>query len=268
MEKELCKGFYTTPPLWINKQFGVQQFNFPKLDLLNLSAKAIPEQLRLGHKMEYVFEQLLNHSEDWKVLAKNLLIDRNKVRQGELDFVLQHKQSKETYHVELAYKFYIINPEITEPIHRLMGPNKRDMFFTKLEKLKQKQFPLLYCKELSKQLEILEIKTETVQQQACFKAQLFLPYEVDGISIRPLNKNCIKGSWVRFDDFNTAEFKKWQYYIPFKQEWVLEPSTDRNYATQYETLLDINLRMLKENAPMLWVKKPNGVIEKVFVVWW
>lgn len=268
MEKELCLGFYKTPPLWLKEQFGIGQFEFPTIDFSSFISETIPEQLRLGHKMEYVFEQLLNSSNDWKILAKNLLIDKGKIRIGELDFLLSHKHSAAHYHIELAYKFYIINPEITEPIHRLMGPNKQDMFYTKLDKLKEKQFPLLYSEEISKKLRDLKINPVKVKQQACFKTQLFAPYGNETISIRPLNKKCITGSWIRFDDFNTSEFKKLEFYIPFKQEWVLAPSAKRTYSSHYETLLDINLRMLKENAPMLWVQKPNGDLEKLFVVWW
>lgn len=268
MEKELCDGFYNTHPLWLKEQFGVPQFEFPALEFMNFVAQPIPEKLRLGHKMEYVFEQLLRHSQDWEVLAKNLLVDQGKTRLGELDFILRNNRTQRIHHVELAYKFYIINPEISEPIHRLMGPNKRDMFFTKLDKLKQKQFPLLFSKELSAQLAALQIAPNAVQQEACFKAQLFAPYGFDYNGIRPLNKACIQGSWIRFDDFRTKEFQQNEYYVPYKQEWVMPPSAKRRFVGHYETLLDINLRMLKENAPMLWVKRPDGILEKLFVVWW
>jgi len=268
MEKELCQGFYQTPPLWINEQFGVAQFRFPEINLNSFRAKEIPERLRLGHKMEHAFEQLLQFSEDWSLLAKNIVVKKGKISLGELDFLLTHETSNTHYHVELTYKFYIINPEITEPMHRLMGPNKRDMFYTKLDKLKEKQFPLLYSAELEENLNTLQIDTSQVIQQACFKAQLFMPYKNHGTSIRPLNKNCIHGSWIRFDDFNSTEFKRFEYYTPYKQEWVLTPSLKRNYHSHYNTLLDLNLRMLKENAPMLWVKKDNATLEKLFVVWW
>ncbi len=264
----LFLGFYQTQPIWINTQFGLTQFEFPEIDINKHVAKPIPERLRIGHKMEYVFEQLLSGSKDWQILTKNLLVDRNKERLGELDFIVHNKIDQKNYHIELAYKFYIINPEITEPIHRLMGPNKKDMFFTKLDKLKNKQFPLLFSKELASQLSELRLIPKEVKQEACFKAQLFAPYENNTTSIRPLNKDCIVGNWIHFDDFNTAAFKQYEYYIPYKQEWVVKPSLERQYSSHYETLLEINLRMLKQNAPMLWLKKADESIEKLFVVWW
>ncbi len=268
MDKQLCFGFYNTFPLWINEQFGIQQFEFPNLPMSNFKPKPINDRLRLGHQMEYVFEQLISYSKLWKIIAKNVLVDEGKNRIGEIDFILENTEVKEVYHIELAYKFYIVNPEISEPIHRLMGPNKRDMFFTKLDKLKEKQFPLLYTPELKGKLQELQVNLKTVKQQVCFKTQLFTPYSDAPISIRPLNKNCIQGKWIRFKDFNSEAFKTFEYYMPFKREWVIAPCLNRAYATHYATLLEINLRMLKENAPMLWLKKPDGTIEKLFVVWW
>ena len=268
MDKELCIGFYKTPPLWLKEQFGVTQFKFPNVDFYYFSALNIPKQLRLGHKMEYAFEQLLEHTPNWQTIAKNLVVRDKRISIGELDFLLNNMETKEILHVELAYKFYIINPEISEPIHRLMGPNKRDMFYTKLDKLKEKQFPLLYSELLTKKLENLAVRCSSSKQEVCLKAQLFVPYKTENITIRPLNKNCIAGSWIRFEDFNSKEFKSWEYYIPFKDEWVINPSTERSFSSHYETLLDINLRMLKENAPMLWVKKSSDNLSKLFVVWW
>lgn len=268
MDKEMCFGFYSTSPLWMNTQFGIQQFEFPQLQLQDFEPNSINERLRLGHQMESVFEQLISSSEDWEIIAKNVLVDRSKIRLGELDFIARNSETNQVYHIELAYKFYIVNPEISEPIHRLMGPNKRDIFFTKLDKLKEKQFPLLYAPELNDRLQELQVKPDAVKQQVCFKTQLFVPFEDTSVSIRPLNKNCVEGKWIRFNDFNTKAFKTCKYYIPFKREWVIAPSLNRKYMSHYNTLLEINLRMLKESAPMLWMKKSDGTVEKLFVVWW
>lgn len=171
--------------------------------------------------------------------------------------------------MELTYKFYIINPEISEPIHRLMGPNKHDMFFTKMEKIKKEQFELLHSKSGIKALSNNGIPHKEIAHQTCYKAQLFNPLGEDkSANIRPLNRNCICGHWLRFDDFNTNAFTSYQFYIPFKSEWVIEPHAEVQWRNHFETLMDINLRMLKENAPMVWMKKSETVFEKFFVVWW
>lgn len=263
-----CLGFQNTPPLWQKEQFGIRQFEFPEIDILTFRPKAIPPKIRLGHQMEYVFKQFIEHSPTYEILVHNLPIRRDKQTLGEIDFILREKQSDALVHIELTYKFYIIDPEITEPIHRLMGPNKKDMFFTKMEKIKNEQFQLLHSDEGIKTLLEKDIDHGSITHQTCYKAQLFTPYSSVSTSIRPLNQDCICGYWLRFADFNTSEFKNHQYYIPFKSEWVVEPHNAVQWTSHFETLMDINLRMLKENAPMIWIKKSEIDFEKFFLVWW
>ena len=227
----------------------------------------LPNNLRLGHQMEVVFKHLIAASSRYEVVLNNLMVEEGKIRIGELDFILKERQTNEHIHVELAYKFYIINPEISEPIFRLMGPNRRDMFYTKLDKLKGKQFPLLYHSSLLPYWETHNINPTEIRQQCCFKAQLFEPFE-EHPSIRPLNGNCISGKWARFDDFNSKAFSGLTYYIPRKLEWVRVPHSNVHWLNHFETLMEVNLRMVKENAPMLWVRQPSGEIQKLFIVWW
>ncbi len=267
MLNELLTGFYNTPPLWKNVQFGLQQFKMPEVDAVTDISIQIPARLRLGHQMEYVFKHLIDLSNKFEVRHNNINVEEGKLRIGELDFILKEKNSNKHLHVELAYKFYIINPEISQPIYRLMGPNKRDMFYTKLDKLKEKQFPLLFHNSLQQYWQPDGIEPSEVLQQCCFKAQLFQPYG-QKVSIRPLNTDCITGSWIRFDDFKTSEFQSYEYYIPYKIQWVIAPNENVEWMSHYEILLEVNLRLLKENAPMLWVKPPSGEIKKLFVVWW
>lgn len=265
--QKLLKGFHSTPPLWKNQQFGLQQFEFPELDLATPKPIELPTNLRLGHQMEYVFKHLISTSSTHEVILSNLLIEEGKTRIGELDFILNEVKTNKYVHVELAYKFYIINPEISEPIYRLMGPNRRDMFYTKLDKLKEKQLPLLYHDSLLRYWQTYQLNLDEIIQQCCFKAQLFEPFG-EKASIRPLNADCIKGKWIRFDDFNSKEFSTSEYYTPRKLEWVIAPHSDVNWMGHFKTLMEVNLRMVKENSPMLWMRKPSGEIEKLFVVWW
>jgi len=263
-----CLGFLNTPPLWKKEQFGIQQFEFPNLDLTNFSPSPIPQNIRLGHQMEYVFKQLLDYSKDYDVVLHNLPIRQEKITLGEIDFILKEKETQQLIHVELTYKFYIITPEISEPMHRLMGPNKRDMFFTKMEKIKNEQFTLVHSKEGSKSLYNKKIDHTKIEHQCCFKGQLFQPYDTNSIHIRPLNMGCIVGYWLPFADFNTSEYSNYHFYIPSKAEWVIKPHDQVTWKSHFEILMDINLRLLKESAPMIWMKKSKTEFEKLFVVWW
>lgn len=265
---EQCIGFLETPPLWVNEQFNMVQFEFPLIDLEGFKPKPIPSKIRLGHQMEYVFKQLLEFSDTYEVLLHNLPIKDGKRTIGEIDFILKNLETQKLIHVELTYKFYIINPDISEPIHQLMGPNKRDMFFTKMEKIKNEQFSLLHTAQGTEALQALGLKVNEIEHQTCYKGQLFAPYNAEKVHIRPLNRKCIVGYWLKFTAFKTEEFKAYQYYIPFKSQWVIKPHDRVPWSSHYETLLDINLRMLKESAPMIWVKRDDGSIYKMFVVWW
>lgn len=261
-------GFLNTPPLWTGEQFGIRQFTFPKIDWTHFQSKPIPQPLRLGHQMEHVFRQLLEASPQYDILLHNLPIKRHNRTIGEIDFILRDGETAHVFHVELTYKFYIIDTAISEPVHQLIGPNRRDMFFTKLEKIKQHQFPLLHTVEGRDALQLKGIDHEKIEHQCCFKGQLFVPYRESEIHIRPLNKACVQGYWLKFDVLNSEEFRGYSYYIPYKSDWVVPPHNDVHWKNHFEILMDINLRMIKESAPMVWMRKSNSDIEKIFVVWW
>jgi len=218
--------------------------------------------------MEAVCKQILEYCPDYEVLVHNLPIREGKQTIGEIDFILKEVATQQLVHVELTYKFYIIDPSISEPIHQLMGPNRRDMFFTKMEKIKNQQFKLIHSTPGRKALAELGINHTKIRHYACYKAQLFEPYMSKPITIRPLNPNSIIGYWLRMIDFKSNVFSTYEFYIPFKSEWVLEPHIHVKYLSHFKTLLEINLRMLKENAPMVWMKKSETEFEKFFVVWW
>lgn len=268
MSKDQCIGFVHTPPLWFHEQFGIRQFEFPDIDLSDFNPETIPYRMRLGHQMEHVFKQLIEKSSQYDILLHNLPIKNGTRTIGEIDFILCPVATGGLLHIELTYKFYIIDTNITEPIHRLMGPNKRDMCFSKMEKIKNQQFPLLHSVEGCKMLEERGINPQKIEHQCCFKAQLFVPFDADSINIRPFNKACIVGYWLRFDAFGQKEFRSYTYYIPYKSEWVEPPRLNVPWRSHFEVLMDINLRMIKENAPLVWMKKSETEFEKFFVVWW
>lgn len=268
MALEQYLGFLKTPPLWEHKACAIKQFLFPKIDLQDFVPQAFNPKLRLGHQMEHVFKQLIEHSSQFEIIVYNLPIRNEERTLGEIDFILREKSSKKLIHVELTYKFYIINPEIPAPLHQLIGPNKKDSFFSKLEKIKDQQFTLLHTSEGIKALEERSINHAEILHQTCFKGQLFIPYQADKTTIKPLNTDCIVGSWLRFDAFDTIKFKSFEYYIPVKSEWVIAPHENVHWSSHFDVLAEIKLRMLKENAPMIWMRRSETEFEKFFIVWW
>lgn len=268
MIKEQCAGFLNTPPLWKGKQYGVQQFEFPIIDLHSFIPVPIPDNIRLGHQIEYIFKQLIEFSEKYEMVLYNLQVGSRERTMGEIDFVLNDMARNTFVHIELTYKFYLIIPDHSDPIHQLIGPNKRDSFFKKIQKIKNKQFPLVYSVEGTKAIMDNNIDPSHIDQQCCFKAQLFQPYGESDCVMGEFNKGCIVGYWLRFDFFDHIDFASSQFYIPSKSEWVINPHDQVIWKSRIDIMIEIKEILKQEMAPMLWVRKSESQIEKLFVVWW
>ncbi|MCK0191122.1 DUF1853 family protein [Arenibacter sp. F20364] len=262
------KAFFSTPPLWTGELDGLGQFEFPEVGFENFVTVTIPSNLRLGHKIEHIFLQLIQHSPQYKVVAHNIPIRKEKISLGEIDFLLQDVDSQKFMHVELTYKFYVI-PENTIPIERqLIGPNKRDSFYAKKERIINHQIPLLKTPEGISALHRFNIRTSELQHQVCFKSQLFIPFMERNMDVAPLNANCISGKWISFQKFNSSVFFSHKYYIPTKPEWLLEPHLGVKWQVHSEILDLISNRVENKNSPLLWMKSDNLTIEKLFILWW
>jgi len=268
MDKLKHNCFYDTPPLWEGEKYGILQFVFPQIDLNIFQAGSIPHNLRLGHQMEHVFKQLIGSSTAYEIVVYNLPIKRDKRTIGEIDFILQDTITKQLLHVELTYKFYLIDPKISELTHRLVGPNRRDSFYKKLQKIKSKQFPLVHTEEGGYELCERDIDHLDIVHRCCFKAQIFAPYRNTTMDIGPLNNNCVEGYWLTLDDFGSDEFTMAQYYLPNKSEWVVHPHNQVDWENSSSAREKIEKNHQHNRAPMLWKKSSDGIIEKLFVVGW
>ncbi|WP_405414913.1 DUF1853 family protein [Maribacter sp. Asnod1-A12] len=244
------------------------QFQFPEVAIDSFLPSPIPENLRLGHQMEYVCKQFLDQSDAYDVLVHNLPIRDGKQTIGEIDFILKETATPQLIHVELTYKFYLIDIEIENPIHQLIGPNKSDAFYKKLQKIKNNQFSLIHTEIGRSVLLEKEIDTTNIKQQVCFKAQLFKPYKADSLQLDPFNANCIVGYWLRLKDFKETKFSSFQFYIPTKSEWVFHQFEEVTWVSHDEIVITITERLNNKSAPMVWMKKNNTTFEKFFVVWW
>lgn len=260
------EGFLQSQPLWKEEQFKLKQFRFPDCSGITNTGFELPTNLRLGHQVEQIFKYLIDSHPDYEVLGHSIQIKKGNTTKGELDFLVRFRES--VYHIELSYKFYIIDPVISEPIHRLMGPNRRDMFFTKLEKTKNQQLPLLYSELCKPVFKDLKLDVSQIKQQVCFLGQLFIPVNSRPPSIRPLNKKCIVGYWMKMSEFEKPIYDTSEYYIPLKYEWIHVPHHEVKWQSHFEILMEVTIKHLQKNAPMLWRKLPDGTIDKFFVVWW
>lgn len=258
------EGFLKTPSLWVGKPFYTfepfkiaQQFT-----AFNL---AIDANLRLGKYIERFVSFQLRQDPQIEILSENIQIQREKITLGELDCILL--KNKKPIHLEVIYKFYLYDPSVgTDEISHFVGPNKKDTLRSKLNKIKEKQLPLLYSKECILYLEKLPLEIDQIVQQVYFKAQLFIPYSAKNIQLHQLNSECIVGFYFHRNEIsrlNTATF-----YIPKKKDWLVIPHTNVDWLS-YSDFIDQSKDFLERQfSPLCWVKNQKGVLEKFFFVWW
>ncbi|EPR70379.1 hypothetical protein ADIWIN_3735 [Winogradskyella psychrotolerans RS-3] len=221
---------------------------------------------RLGKLVEeFVFCQLQQQA-SVKWIVENLQIQKERKTIGELDAL--YFQGDKPIHLEVVYKFYLYDSLNTynEPLAYWIGPNRKDSLCYKLEKLKIKQFPLLFNNETTNQLLKYNIDTAGVSQKLCFKAQLFLPYNNPEINIEPLNENCICGFYISFNAIST--FKTLQFYIPQKLDWLVICHNDV-FWEDYETAkIKIQEEIEDKRSPLVWLKYSETKFVKCFITFW
>jgi len=244
---------------------GIPPFHLSELTLPNDLEFDLPTNLRLGHLVEKIVSELIQASENYNLCFENIQIIEDKKTIGELDFIIENKATNELTHLELAYKFYLFDPSIsTEPINNWIGPNRNDSLREKLDKLKAKQFPLLYHPCTVAQLNAIDIGT--VSQALCLLVSLFVPYEFK-TKLSPVYEKAIKGHYFNLEQFTALHTSEKTYCIPPKKEWGIEPSENENW-TAFESIEDqLNTSIAEKQAVLCW-QKCNGTYSAFFIVWW
>ncbi len=259
------QGYKSTALLWKNNSvFGVTQFEVPK-QKDTIFNELLPDNLRLGKCVERFVSHELKQHKEIEVLIENTQVQHDKRTIGEIDCILKQKETP--IHLEIVYKFYLYDHRVgTTEIEHWIGPNRNDTLFKKLTKLKEKQLPLLYSDHTKPILNDLELNAQTIKQRVYFKAQLFIPYKAEIPEFKLLNKDCLIGFYIHHTDIE--QFKECKFYILTKLNWLLEVQTQVNWVN-YKTFSEqITPIVLEKSAPLCWLKFPNGITKKLFVVWW
>ena len=136
----------------------------------------------------------------------------------------------------------------------------------KLDKLQQKQLPLLYSKECLEYLQSIDLNAKDIEQQVYFKAQLFVPFRMNTAIESSINKDCIVGYY--FKPHELVQFKDAKFYIPTKKDWLMIPHTNVGWMA-YEKYLEESKNYLnRQFSPMCWMKTTTGELKKFFLIWW
>ena len=258
------EGFLETPSLWTgNAVYNLKQF---QIDQKSISLnKEIDGKLRLGKYIERFVSYQISQHEQLKIISENIQIQKDKITLGELDCILLKEQKP--IHLEVIYKFYLYDVSVgTDEIAHFIGPNRKDSLVSKLEKLKEKQLPLLYSKECQKYLETVALNPNDIEQQVYFKAQLFVPLSNKNIQLKQLNSACIAGFYINLKALQ--QFKESSFYIPNKKDWLTVPHPNVTWQSITSFTEDCAVISQRNFSPMCWIKHKNGCIEKFFLVWW
>ena len=259
-------GYSNTPALWKSNSIQeLNQFNIP----LNKNDEPKPSftnvHLRLGKLVEqFVFLQL-EAQQSIQMIAKNLQIIQDKITIGELDCVFKYLQ--DYIHLEIVYKFYLYDDEFSEnELDNWIGPNRKDSLRFKLDKLKNKQLPLLDHATTKEILNDLSLCHQDISSKVLFKAQLFIPKNCAGMAFEKINNECVIGYYM-----GMAEFKKrtnCEFYMPNKLDWLIIPHEGVEWLTHIDFMPCLELEISQSRSPLCWVKTPDNQLEKIFIVYW
>jgi len=256
------EGFLNTPVLW--KDLEVYHLTQFKIEQEPLSFdQAIDSNQRLGKYVERFVSFQLSRNPSIKIISENIQIFKDKITLGELDCLLYKNGTP--IHLEVIYKFYLYDPT-KQGLDCWIGPNKKDSLVEKLDKLRQKQLPLLYAKECEKYLKSISLDTTDFSQQVYFKAQLFLPLGKNPSINSLINTDCIAGFYCSLHTL--TEFKNAKFFIPSKKDWLMTPHTNVAWMAYQKYLEESKTYLDRQFSPMCWMKTTTGELKKFFLIWW
>lgn len=156
---------------------------------------------KLGHLYEDALEALIQNSPSLELIASHVQIfDEKKQTIGELDFVVFDKTNERHIHLELAVKFYLGIE--TSNGWKFSGPDQRDNWQRKLERLKNHQLILTHRSE-AKALLKDNFGIETIVPQQLIYGQLFSPVEAtDMPDPEGVSNISRRGKWLYMDQWD------------------------------------------------------------------
>ena len=257
------KGYNNTPLLWTGELCGIKQYAVTNGKVMTVQSENA--QNRLGLLVEQFVFDCLNENKDIKIIATNIQVIEDKRTLGELDGLILDK--KKLIHLELAYKFYLYDPEISgSEIDKWIGPNRKDSLKQKLNKLKSNQMPLLHHPKTKEIIKGLDYDSDLFIQKSHFKGQLFLPLGLTLENMDPLNEDCIYGYYLTLNDLSF--FDKSSFYMPSKLDWLIEPHDNVSWRNIDDFTPLLMTYLNASRSPMCWIKNEDNKIQKVFIVFW
>ena len=260
--KRRFNAYRNTHLLWETDLEGMTIFKIP--NEAKGTSPVSSSSVRIGKLVEEFVQFDLAQNKDVQVLASNHQVIDEQQTLGELDCLLKLKDAN--VHLEIVYKFYLYDPAKEGEINRWVGPSQKDSLVQKLDKLKNKQMPLLYHQTTASLLNELGLSAADFEQRVCFKAQLFVPYSLVGTTFSVVNNECIQGFYLNKEDL--AQFEAYEFFVPSKIDWLIDAHDDVDWMSIGKFKIEVTEGLTNEKSPLCWMKSPEGELQRFFLVWW
>lgn len=264
--KDQYRGFLATKTtkFWSNPRFKIFEFPIPEQFSYDFQ---IQDNTLLGKRAEAFFLKALSAQSRYEILASQIqLIDKG-ITLGELDFILKDKVTNRCYHVELSYKLYLLDSSSSTDLKYWVGPNKRDSLYKKWNKLCDSQFPNVYTQAGIEILNNLDIRSEEIQQAVYMPLQLFLPFG-KRVEVDKKYLPCVVGEWISFYEFQIKDWTGYEFFIPEKQDWFVNPEKCKNWFIKDAIIPLLQTYIHAGNSRLVWIKLPDKRRQKCFVTFW
>lgn len=260
------QGYKETPSIFTNENNPFEQDLFHPPKTPGIPNFTMSKTLMLGKRVEVFFQSELKAAKTFDICYENIQVQKERRTIGELDIIIQDTISKKITHVEIAYKFYLYDPNTKgNSIDKWIGPNRNDTLSKKINKLSFHQFPLLY-KQATK--EKIKLEFSYIKQEILFKAQLFIPFSLKHKNFSEINTNAICGYHIPFEKFKSNTFPESKFFIPTKQNWLCNPKNHDLWLLFPEILEELQELISLKKAPLIWRKNEKNETHKLFITWW
>ncbi|RDX35311.1 DUF1853 family protein [Kangiella sp. HD9-110m-PIT-SAG06] len=177
---------------------------------------------RLGVYFEQLWQHLTSQCNSLNIISHNLQVIIDKHTFGEFDSLIYDSVLDTHLHCELAVKFYLQVGSGTQLSH-WVGPNLRDRFDNKHERLFEHQLALSKNPTIKPWLKAQDIKVDQVK--VLTRGRLFYP--LDSFMKeqfrfpREVNPQHLKGFWTTWEDFAHLQLSSSiEWYILPKMYWL------------------------------------------------
>lgn len=259
-------GFINTKALQFWSDSAIELFPFQLSSRFSHNL-AVPANTVLGKRAEIFFAEAISNSTTYNLLASQIQLIKDGITLGEMDFLVEDIASHKMMHVELAYKFYLLDNQISGDLATWVGPNRRDSLERKWIKLHEFQFPKLYSPTAIYELRKIGCDSHLIQQSLCMPMQLFIPYG-ESESIMGDFSKCYSGKWLSFQDFDSEKWNDYAFFIPEKEDWFVNPENCEIWLPKVDIISELTAQIQISKSPMLWIKYMDRLPTRLFVTFW